>query len=98
MSATGYLTLSEKGRFCVRTSSPASCVKWVRGHILPNIPHYSLPGSGVLFCCSYIDAWISKHRQDPRDLYPIVREVLGILRNQAKERNERFTATEGKEQ
>lgn len=36
--------------------------QWVRRHFLGSVPHYRLPGSGILFKKEDVEAWIEHHR------------------------------------
>ena len=72
MSTGGYLTLGQAGQYCGGRS-----VRWARRKLVPNIPYFQPPGSGILFKKSDIDTFLETHRKEPVDLDRIVRDVLG---------------------
>jgi hypothetical protein len=66
-----FLTLAQAGEYCGGRSA-----RWARRHLLPAIPHYHPPGSGILINIADIDSYLKTHRHEPVELDAVVRDVL----------------------
>jgi hypothetical protein len=69
----GYLTLAQAGEYAGGHSS-----RWARRHLLKNVPHVDLPGSGAaLFKPSDIDTYLKRFRREPVNVDSVVDQIMG---------------------
>ena len=60
-----FLSLAAAGAYVHGGTPRPASARWARRHLLPHVPHFQPPNSGILFRKEDIDRWLEKFRHDP---------------------------------
>jgi hypothetical protein len=80
MTLRDNFPLADAGIYVRGPIARAAAAQWARRHLVPHVPHYHPPGSGIIFRREDIDRWLTKYRIEP-DTPPEIDldEILGTL-------------------
>ncbi len=57
--------LADAGIYVRGPIARAAAAQWARRHLVPHVPHFHPPGSGIIFRREDIDKWLARYRVEP---------------------------------